>query len=273
MRLLPILLVVVLNLIASSSFAASVTLEKDGSLQFVLLSGPLEIGDAERVVDVVRDFAKKNDQLMNIFRLDSAGGNVGEAIRIATLVRGLYGSVKVANGRYCASSCFLIWINGAVRMASGSDVKSDGGRLVVHRPYWDRTTMGDLSSEALGRMQVDAMKAMRAYLEENLVPRTLIDEMLSRPSNDGYILTDRDIRMLGEIPPWFEEVSIAKCGYRRGIVDEILDASDRGRTDEVQRLRSLDDDIIKCQKDLRWDAGAAYLKRLRTGWRPWEPSK
>jgi hypothetical protein len=81
--------------------------------------------------------------------------------------------------------------------------------------------MSDIGSEALGRRQVESMKAMRTYLEENLVPRTLIDEMLSRPSNDGYLLTDKDIKMLGEIPPWLEEVSITKCGYRRGIVDEI----------------------------------------------------
>lgn len=248
----------------------TVTIDREEDIQFVLLSGRVTPGDAERIAKVVIDFARKSGYLLKAFRVDSAGGDVDEAIRIATLVRGLYGSVKVVNNRYCASSCFLIWINGAARMASGADAKSDGGMLVIHRPYFGDEGTSDAGAVALGQRQVVAMKAMRRYLEDNLVPTTLIDEMLSRPSNDGYQLRRKDIDMLGEIPPWFEEVSVAKCNYRRGLIGEIVAAEVRGMREEAQRLRSLDEKIIACQHEIRDSAGTTYLKKLATGWRPWK---
>ena len=154
-------------------------------------------------------------------------------------------------------------------MASGADEKSDGGMLVIHRPYFVDDVMSNAGSESLGKRQVIAMRAMRAYLEDNLVPRNIIDEMLSRPSNDGYLMQSKDIKMLGELPPWFEEVAIAKCSYRRGMVDEIVAAQDRGNFAEAQRLRFLDEKIIECEHELRNSESEKYLKKLQDGWRPW----
>jgi hypothetical protein len=263
-------LTLLLCFFVQSAYSMDVTLEREEDIQFILMSGRIAPGDAERLAKVAIDFARKSGYPLKAFRVDSAGGDVNEAIRIATIVRGLYGSVKVVNNRYCASSCFLIWLNGAVRIASGSDVKSDGGVLVVHRPYFVDERMNDPDAVALGQRQLEAMKATRSYLEDNLVPRTLIDEMLSRPSNDGYSLRQNDIIMLGAIPPWFEEVSIARCNFRRGLVDEIVAETIRGRPAEAQRLRLLDENIIQCQHQIRDVASTSYLNKLSTGWRPWK---
>lgn len=266
LHVLTTLLIVFLSLPA---MALEVFVDRDDDVQFIHLRGSISPGDAEKISAALVHYWRNSGLLLKVFRVDSRGGDVNEAIKIAGLIRGVYGSVKVINGKYCASSCFLLWLNGAARIASGSDEISDGGMLVVHRPYYADEKFNSASPEALGNRQVEAMKAMRAYLEDNFVPRTLIDEMLSRPSNDGYVLTASDIRGLGEIPPWFEEVSIARCNYRRGIVREIVEAQSRGRHDEAQRLRFLDNKIIECQHELRNKAGILFVKKLAKGWKPW----
>ena len=59
------------------------------------------------------------------------------------------------------------------------------------------------------------MRKVTSYLEYHIVPRRIIDLMMSRPSNDIYWLTDGDIDELGNFPPALEELYITKCGYSR----------------------------------------------------------
>jgi len=45
------------------------------------------------------------------------------------------------------------------------------------------------------------MRAVRDRLENELIPRRLIDIMMSRPSNDIYWLTADDLLELGDYAP------------------------------------------------------------------------
>ena len=49
-------------------------------------------------------------------------------------------------------------------------------------------------------------------LEANLIPRRLIDEMMSRPSNDIYWLSNDDLYELSKSPPALEQLYLSKCG-------------------------------------------------------------
>jgi hypothetical protein len=103
MKLYPILLFL-LVIVSHSASAMTVSLADEEDVQFVSLSGKIMPGDAERIAKIVIDFKKRTGYLIKAFRVDSAGGDINEALKIAALVRGLYGSVKVINDRYCASS-------------------------------------------------------------------------------------------------------------------------------------------------------------------------
>jgi len=261
-----------LLLVTNNVHSLDIKADRDGpsDAEYVLMSGRIVPGDAERLAAFIVDYGKRTDSLARAFRIQSEGGDVAEAIKIGSLIKGLFGTIKVQGNKVCASSCFLVWMNGAFRMAGAKDFPSDAGFLAVHRPYFSDDKGRGVNAEMHGTRQVNAMKSMRSYLEENLVPRSLIDEMLSRPSNDAYLLTGKEIRMLGEIPPWFEEISIARCGYRRNLVDEIVSAGSRGNTAEAQRLRDLDDKIIGCQHSIGSEAGRTFFMKLYAGGRPWK---
>ena len=59
------------------------------------------------------------------------------------------------------------------------------------------------------------MRRVQSYLEAQMVPRRLIDLMMSRPSNDVYWLNSKDFQKFGEYRPDVEEFLINKCGYIR----------------------------------------------------------
>lgn len=255
--------------VASSAQSLDVTFENDGEIEFLMLSGEIVPGDAEKVARAIAEQAQRSDPFTTAVRISSMGGSVLEAMKIGSLMKGFYASVKVVKGGYCVSACFLIWLNGAVRMASETGVEEDSGRLIIHRPYYGADDMIGATPAELGQRQMETMKAMREYLEDSLVPRYLIDEMLSRPSNDRYTLSDKDIRQLGELPPWFEEVSVARCNYRRTLVDEIVSEVVAGHEVEAQRLRKMDEGISQCLQNIRRASASVYMKKLSTGWRPW----
>jgi len=253
----------------ATAYPMSFVIEEEGGTPYTLLTGKINSGDSEKFALYLAGLPKNNAGHTRVFRIESPGGDVKEAIRIGSIIRGLYGVITVKLDKYCASSCFLIWINGAHRFATYPDAPKTAGYLAVHRPYFTQIDGRTEGIESAGDRQVKAMKQMRGYLEENMIPRTLIDEMMSRPSNGAYVLSGNDLRMLGEVPPWFEEISIAKCGYRRDLVVATVSARVKGNETEANRLQEYDERVMECQADIAGEASLKFLERLRIGWRPW----
>jgi len=109
---------------------------------YIELKGEIKEGDAERLAKAMADHATTG------LHLNSRGGDVNEAIRIATLVREARSEVQVSNRGICASSCFLIWTAGNPRYAAFAN--QDGsfrvqnkiepfGQIGIHRPYFGLT--------------------------------------------------------------------------------------------------------------------------------------
>lgn len=189
--------------------AATIDLESsnDNIHHGITFTGPIIEGDAKRLLT----FIQKSNEPFFFLRLNSPGGSVDEAIKVAEVVEraNLYTIIK--KNSTCASACFLIWLAGSNRGAIGVEVfdkKEPNGIVGIHRPYLPNSTSPNKNQEQV-------MLRLSAYLERKLVPRRIIDLMMTRPSNDIYWLTRRDLEDLGQHPPHIEEFLIQKCSYDR----------------------------------------------------------
>ena len=198
---------------ADISLSKTLTIHKKYTIQF---NGTIASGDANKL----KGFLAKGN-IYGIY-LNSPGGDVQEAIKLAKLVEQYRQPVNVAGGGVCVSACFFIYIAANGRAATGIDVSPKEYSLVygnvgIHRPYLIIPD-GKTSSQS---NQTGIMRKVTSYLEYHIVPRRIIDLMMSRPSNDIYWLTVDDIDELGKYPPALEELYISKCGYYRAIESSI----------------------------------------------------
>ena len=265
--LLGLVLAMCVNL---NSWGASFDIDQRGQLT---LSGQINPGDAERAVRVflsVEPIMKDVHLLPDALEVNSKGGDVREAIKIASLVKATYMNVTVKSGgrSVCASSCFFIYLAGQRRAASGFDrIAQRGadyslGPLGIHRPFYLSTEGGPQSA----KKQEELMAAIAAFLREERVPQALIDTMMAHPSNDIYWLSSKEVSSLGSYGAGVEEELVSKCGYsarreREMSAREYIQDSESGVGACVTRY------LVSVYWPLRRDA----FVRMRTGWRPWTP--
>lgn len=252
--------------------ASAATFTTDDLGLTITMTGEITAGDAERLAGMftaVRHIYAGYYPYANSLHLDSPGGDVSEAIRIADLVKVLGLSVATAPDAKgaCASSCFLIYTAALERSASGIDtlraegLKGNLGPLGVHRPYVRVPTDGPTGA----KRQEQAMSDMRTHLIKSGVGHSLIDKMMAHASNDIYWLNAEEIRALGNYSPGVEEQLIAKCGYsaRR---ESQLSARDWIQSSQNGVGACVSDYMVKTYAPLRY----AAVERMRQGWRPWK---
>ena len=246
---------------ASQTFAAEIDMHENR----VNLSGEIVHGDAEKFVTSLL----KSQVMAASLYVSSSGGDLVEALRIADIVKGLRFQVFVAKGKTCISSCFFIWLAGASRYTGYGLVNDDGilapqarrerafGVIGIHRPYL-KNPLG--TPDATAR-QEEGMRKVRNYLVSVGLAQYLIDEMMSRPSNDVYWLRAKDIESIGEHPPGIEETLITKCGYKRP-----------SKAFQENWSEEKEVEVMRCSKDIVIIPRVDYLAfsmRLKNGWRPW----
>jgi hypothetical protein len=270
--------------------AAEITAQ-DSTLR---LTGPLVAGDAEKLVGVVLTNSQRLLEIRSL-ELNSGGGSVEEAIRIAALVQQLrlYTTVQRPEsvGRegkrraVCASACFLVWLGGYWRYASGyfepsgdnladsafQMAQEQAGLIGLHRPYIDLLESQASDMHASQTHQRRAMTAIRAYLMDRSVPPDMIATMMSRSSREIVWLKPDDVHVLAYSPE-HEELLASNCGYRGW---RLPPGSSR---EEVQRFLATQteqarDDLRNCEralvKRLREREASSILVDLRAGKRPW----
>lgn len=236
----------------------------------VRIKGDLVSGDAERLASVylgVKPIAGFYFYPRAIY-LDSAGGDVLEAIKMADLIKSLGVSVATpldAEG-VCASSCFLLYVAAIERAASGIDtLRLHGGKgylgpVGIHRPYIQDPSGGP----AAAQRQEQVMAEMRAYLSKANVGGLLIDKMMSHASNDIYWLTEEDLRAFGTFSPGVEEQVISRCGYS---------ARKEASMSAREYIKSSESGMISCVRNYVSQTYVPLLEtavnRMRKGWRPW----
>jgi hypothetical protein len=262
-------------LCVASAPAAALKLDSDKDSSWrLLLTGPINTGDAERFVRTLLEPLAERPLLVSEVILNSPGGNLAEALRLASLVRGLHLDTRIRAGGACSSACFFVFLAGDQHLPiEHNNGSARPGRIGLHRPYLagDAMKKGD-PMRGMERQQAEMGKIID-YLRKESVPLRLIDEMMTHPSNDIYWMSDEDLWQLGEYHPGLEEVLIARCGYDKRLTSPAYEKLLAGQNDDArakgeEQLATL----LQCIASTRASFDGkrdAFLAKLKTGWRPW----
>lgn len=104
-----------------------------------------------------------------------------------------------------------------------------------------------------------------------MVPRRLIDLMMSHPSNDIYWMTTADLNEITEYTPEREELYIAKCNFDRRRINSLLDAEDRRDQRRVDLLNQELSNSEGCIQELRLKTFYQARRKIANGWLPIDP--
>lgn len=252
---------------ASISYSCNLEVERLIKGCSIVLSGPIEKGDASRFKDVLKRPLPEGWRYNDLI-LDSMGGEVGEAIAIAKMVKEAILKTTTTDDRYipapkefksssrslfpCVSACFLIWVAGAERFSYQTVARGEKVGLGLHRPFFSSSTYRE-SPSVVADKQARLMLEVRSYLKGEQIPDSLIDKMMHRSSKEIYWLNENVDSDLSGIAPWFEELLIARCDY---------DPAYR-REQESEMVRRLNDKSARPAteaKFIKWMQAVNYCK-------------
>ncbi len=214
---------------AEIEFAHSVAPGKEDKIVGIKLEGEIVPGDAEKLFKFIEDNYNSLQTKYNFFfrvlilHLASKGGDASEAMKIGRMVRRLRLEVAVPtyhpqftpkpiraeqisnlDNDICASACFLVFAGGVYR---------DGNHIGLHRPYVSRDQ--NISDVTYEEQQKKAMIDVRRYLEDMEIPTYYIDLMMSRNSQNVYLVTQDDVfskeHNLAGYSPSIEEFTLREC--------------------------------------------------------------
>jgi ATP-dependent protease ClpP protease subunit len=166
----------------------------------VLIQGRIEKGDYARLIAFIRHPDNYGRFARSVF-LDSPGGDVVEAIRIANLLDKSYAATHVASGARCYSACFILWMSGVTRHVSTS------ATLGVHRIQAKLGKTGmDPQSEPVVRMA----RRVEDYMLLLGTPQAILDKMKATAPTDLFVFGQR----------WLaEQQLLTTVSYRLGFID------------------------------------------------------
>jgi cell division septation protein DedD len=147
----------------------------------ITLAGKIVPGDAQKFTGVLA--AGPTDRAVSAVNLNSPGGLVSEAYRIAATVRSRMIATRVSSTALCASACFLIFAAGRPKFAD------PGARVGVH------------SARELTGVETDksatATVAMARILQSYGVPEQIVGKMvLALPEKMAWLSTI-ELRSMG----------------------------------------------------------------------------
>ncbi|RYZ88890.1 MAG: hypothetical protein EOP06_10180 [Proteobacteria bacterium] len=120
------ILITIFSLSIFSTNVAAMEFSKDGD--HLIMAGEVRQGDFNRLISYLRE----NLALFitgEVVKLDSPGGNVDEAIKLAEFIHRTNRSTIVPSGAECSSACFYLLVAGGTR-------GTVSGKIGIHRPYY-----------------------------------------------------------------------------------------------------------------------------------------
>lgn len=148
--------------------------------------GKIDAGFAD-LVERVGAMATRMEIERRILDLDSAGGQVEDAIRAGDAIGGAGWTLWVREGASCHSACVLILAAGDNRLISG-----DVGIHRMIRMGSNATTRAQLNKELR-----DVQTQLGDYLERNGASPAIANLMMTVPSRDLRLLTQAELREFG----------------------------------------------------------------------------
>lgn len=270
MVLTPIIILLVETTAMAAEFIPNHEPDPDapsGALSNLLIRGSIVEGDAERLAQLLVSYRVR--RMPVIFLLDSPGGVLKEAMRMALIIDSVFGTTRVDNsiqmdvnpverGFLCASACFYLYVAGAVRWPA---IVPSSGQIGVHRPYFGQNPSLDLKKEIQSHDAIVA--SARIFLEHHRVPTRLIELSFSRSSTEIYWLNRNDLIDVGFMNFAIEEMAIRECKYLPQLSRQVFENSGT-------RQYSVIGESITCLNNLLAPSIKEAYARLTRGQRPWQ---
>lgn len=207
--------------LSSPSLSADFEASSNSFYEFrvVSVNGPLVYGDFERFKEAVT----VSDRAIIV--LDSLGGKLGPAIKIAEYVRASGFVTYVESGGECSSSCSVIWLSGRRKFIE------KGGTIGFHAPVQEVAGVQKLAPEishallgwAFGSLGLPEEVLMRIY------------------ENDPIGIKEHDFASLGEMGFDFTTVDENSLTITAQAMTDELSSSEMGIT--LSSLTSLTEEI------------------------------
>lgn len=189
-------------LLAVPAASAEFSLFRSG----VQMKGTIVKGDYKKLATFIRD--SHFGEFTERFFLDSNGGDVVEAMKIANLVNKMYGHTVVKTAGNCFSACAVIWAGGVVRTIG------EEGRLGLHRISLVSDEPSVSKTEQKIRPVADSVES---FLLRMGIPRRLLDKMNETSSTDLFLIDTRwlqneELYLPMTYSPIFVDVAQKRCG-------------------------------------------------------------
>lgn len=210
-------LCVFLLLFATPSEAARIwsTTEKVPSngltLAVLYLDGDIAPGDAKTFETVARGFLKEGYAEV---RLNSLGGDLAEAMDIASIIRNAFFSTFVEAGRECASACVFVLSGGVYRTIE------DGAIVELHRPRFPAAKFAAMTPADARKFYGDMVEVVHAFWINDMGMSDAAWRLIMATGSDTvYTVRGRDeaiaLGLDGEDPAWGEYVRARKVAQRK----------------------------------------------------------
>ena len=154
---------------------------KDGKTR-LNLNGEIQPGDSDAVTAEIKK-ANDENRLVVTIRLNSIGGNLLEAVKIADIIRKGKIATAVLSGATCASACFIIF-------AAGNEKYVHYTAMIGVHGASDATGNETVKSGA-------ATISMARVVRELGVPAGIIGKMVVTPPDQMVWLVPDDLRSMG----------------------------------------------------------------------------
>jgi len=238
---------------------------QDGLASAVKISGEIQSGDYEKFLAFVRKpspITGYPDSIHSLSRiiLSSNGGNVVEAMKIASSLKQFYPLIDVEDT--CASSCVLLWLSGAQRHVG---LRSKEGRIGIHRPTLPAEDIKKIPVKELEGIFREMNSSFKNFVLEQGLPLSIYERLLATDSSEMYWLTKEDLRLIGSSPAYFMEKMKTTClpiagRYYEDKNDANLQALKKCNSDLTLNERLLAvDSLLGKNKPVGW---SEYMKGL-----------
>jgi hypothetical protein len=159
----------------------------------VYIDGTIRKGDGARFVrrieQLERELSRTDfDVRVGSVWLNSNGGNVVEAIKIAEYIRKKQLTTIVAYDSRCDSACVFVLIGGVIRIA--------GGNVAIHSPY-DLKLYGSGRFNEMDQQYNLALREIREFIDRMRIGQAIVDRMLLVPSTQLRKLEFEEMVELG----------------------------------------------------------------------------
>lgn len=227
-------LVLILCLLTKIAFGAEVVIQSSSDEGVAIaIVGEIEAGD----FDQFRKLLAETEVYTGV-AIHSPGGDLIEAVRIGRLIRenllpvtaadsfqiAMYGIIALEHEMFawwpsvvdgnvfntCYSACFVIWASGVDRQG-GMPVPGAGTIMGLHRPHFDDKYFSALDVDQAQQEYEKLLSLLTDYLVGMGITNTLIEKMLTIPSNELYLLTPDELSSISGMIPAIDEWTASKC--------------------------------------------------------------